>query len=380
MVVIAALYAPQPLYNVLSAEYGLGRTVISLAVTCIMLPLAVAPVLYGLLLESLPAGRVARAAVLVLAAGHFCLAAAPPWWGFLILRFVQGLAVPAALTSLMTILSRSCGPDRVQRVLSLYITATIVGGFSGRFFSGVISAFFGWRAAFVVLGASSVAVWGLLTRLRGAPPSSFTRPCAALVAEVLRRRGMLRAYAVPFCAFFAFTAILNYLPFRLAELEGGAGELRVSLMYSSYLVGVLTSLNSTRIVRRLGSEPRAIRWGLVLFTGTVAACLLPNGWALFATLFPFCCGFFLVQSVGPGLVNHLGDAHKGLVNGLYISFYYAGGVVGSFIPGLIYAALGWNGLVSALLVVLGIGIWAAQGLSAGPAPREDVPPAPGPAA
>lgn len=373
MVVIATLYCPQPFYNVLAAEYGLGHTVISLAVTCIMLPMAVAPVLYGLLLESLPAGRVVRVAVLVLAAGHFLLAMAPPWWAFLALRFLQGLAMPAALTSLMTILSRSCRPERVQRVFSLYIAATVVGGFSGRFFSGLISVFFGWRMAFVVLGVSSVAVFGLLLLLRGDHVSHSVRPCAALVAEVLRLRGMFRACVMAFCAFFAFTASLNYLPFRLKELDGSASELHISIMYLSYLVGILTILNSSRIVRSLGSEPRAIRWGLLLFTIAVAACLLPSSWALFVTLFLLCCGFFLVQSVATGFVNHLGDDHKGLVNGLYVSFYYAGGVIGSFVPGLLYSALGWNGFIATLLLVLGVGLLAARGLPDELSPRAGTP-------
>ncbi len=360
---IGALYVPQPLYHVLQGAFGIGRPVAALAVTATMLPLAVAPVAYGLLLERVPAGRMARLAVLVVGLGHFLLPLAPNWTVFLAIRLVQGLALPAALTGFMTLLARGSGADRVQRVLSVYIAATIVGGFSGRFFSGLVSHFLGWQASFLILGGVTLIAWaGLLTLKGEGRAASWGRPRLGHVLEVLRRPYALRAYLIPFCAFFTFTGVLNFLPFRLAELLGQASELRVGVMYAGYLVGVLTSLASARVVRRLGGagkgsgEARAILLGLVLFLLSVAACAWPNAWGLFAMLFPFCAGFFLVQSVGPGLVNRLGSGHEGLTNGLYIATYYGGGACGSILPGLAYVAWGWTPFLGVVLAVLAVGM------------------------
>nr|NIQ95663.1 MFS transporter [Desulfuromonadales bacterium]NIR33249.1 MFS transporter [Desulfuromonadales bacterium]NIS41849.1 MFS transporter [Desulfuromonadales bacterium] len=46
---------------------------------------------------------------------------------------------------------------------------------------------------------------------------------------------------------------------------------------------------------------------------------------------------------------------RGLVNGLYVASYYAGGMVGSYLPGFAYQHFGWAGLVVVLeaLVVCG---------------------------
>lgn len=361
MAVIAALYVPQPLYHVLQEAFHVGRARAALAVTATMLPLSVAPVVYGLLLERVPAGRMAKVAVLVVGAGHFVLPLAPDWTVFLAIRLAQGLALPAALTGFMTMLARGSGADRVQRVLSVYIAATIMGGFSGRFFSGLISHYWGWRASFLVLGATTLAAWAGLLRMGGEGQASWGRPRLVHIAEVLRRRYALRSYLIPFCAFFVFTAVLNFLPFRLAELLGRAGELRVGVMYAGYLVGVLTSLASARVVRWFGrggkgGEARAILAGLVLFFVSVAACAWPHAWGLFAMLFPYCAGFFLVQSVGPGLVNRLGPGHEGLTNGLYIAVYYGGGTAGSILPGLAYVAWGWTPFLGVVLAVLAVGM------------------------
>ena len=56
----STLYAPQPLLPVLAVDFGRAPTEASLLITLAMLPLAVAPLIYGYLLVSVPAGKVAR--------------------------------------------------------------------------------------------------------------------------------------------------------------------------------------------------------------------------------------------------------------------------------------------------------------------------------
>lgn len=359
---IATLYAPQPLLPIFAQEYGLGKAAASLAVTMTLLPLAFAPVLYGLLLESLPAAKLARWALLAVALGHAGVCLAPSWNWLLAARLAQGLAIPAALTSVMTLLASKCAPERMRRVMSWYITTTIVGGFSGRFFSGLMAEAWGWRTPFAVLGVLLLIAFVLLGRVNGGDAPGFERARAAHVWTALAKPSFLRAYSMIFCCFFAFTATLNYLPFRLTELEGGISPGRAGTMYLGYLVGVITSLASPRIVSFVGGEGRAFLAGLVLFGASVAACLIPDTMLVFAALFPFCAGFFLIQTVGPAFVNARSSEHKGVVNGLYISFYYAGGALGSFAPGLIYHAYGWNVFIFCLLAVLGVAVFLAAGL------------------
>ncbi|MGE4291185.1 MAG: MFS transporter [Desulfovibrio sp.] len=359
---IATLYVPQPLLPVFALEFGLSKAAASLAVTMTLLPLAFAPVLYGLLLESLPAAKLARWAVLVVGLGHVAVFFSPSWNVLLAARLVQGLAIPAALTSVMTLLASKCAPERMRRVMSWYISTTIVGGFSGRFFSGILAEAWGWRVPFAVLGVLVFAAFFLLGRVQGGDAPGFERARVAHVRAALAKPSFLRAYSMIFCCFFAFQATLNYLPFRLAELAGGVSPGRAGTMYLSYLVGVATSLTAPRIVSFLGGEGRAFLLGLAFFSVSVAACLTPNTLLVFVALIPFCAGFFLIQTVGPAFVNARSTEHKGVVNGLYIAFYYAGGALGSFVPGFIYHSFGWNVFIYCLLGVLGVAVLLASGL------------------
>jgi YNFM family putative membrane transporter len=61
---------------------------------------------------------------------------------------------------------------------------------------------------------------------------------------------------------------------------------------------------------------------------------------------------FLTHATATGLLNQLADQHKGMVNGLYVAFYYGGGAIGSFLPGYIYRGFGWSGFIATLVVVV----------------------------
>lgn len=361
---VATLYAPQPLLGTFAMQFGLSKTSASLAVTLTLLPLAIAPIVYGLLLESVSAGRLASAALLIIAAGHVGVALSTSWPMLLGFRFLQGLAVPAVLTSVMTLLSESVGAARVRRVMALYICATIFGGFFGRLGAGTAAWAWGWQAPFLFLSCLCLLTGIALLATGVAGSAGFARPEWSKVGEALARPSLRRIYLMIFCCFYTFTATLNFLPFRLAELEGGVNELRTGIMYLGYIVGMLTAIGSTWLSGRWG-EGRSLRMGILLFGLSVAACAVPSGDALLAILFPFCGGFFLVQATGPGVVNARVTGKKGVVNGLYIAFYYGGGTLGSFAPGFIYHHFGWSLFIASLVVVVGLAWWLARGVGSG---------------
>ena len=54
-------------------------------------------------------------------------------------------------------------------------------------------------------------------------------------------------------------------------------------------------------------------------------------------------GEFLVHVNIPGIVNRLTERHdRGMVNGLFLSCYYFGGVLGTVLPSLVYSHFGWT--------------------------------------
>jgi YNFM family putative membrane transporter len=278
-------------------------------------------------------------------------------------RLFQGLLIPALLTALMTYTSQSAAQGDMQRAMAWYIGATITGGFAGRALSGAIASLFHWRGSFLVLGVSILIAWAWLAQLPETGTMRMQRPRLGLIREILAKPVFRRCYLMIFCFFLVFAAIMNFLPFRLTELTAEADELRIGLAYSGYLMGLLASLNAVKIQRWCGSVERTMVIALCLYLLALALLSVPSVALLLATMFLFCGAMFLTHATATGLLNRLADEHKGMINGLYVAFYYGGGAIGSFLPGYVYRGTGWLGFISVLLAVVGIALLLAVNLA-----------------
>lgn len=346
----SALYAPQPLLPLLAEQLSIDLTAASLLMTVVFVPLSVAPLVYGLLLGTISPRRMLQIAVPLLALAQIPFLFGTTYGVLLTARFAQGLLIPAILTALMTFSAQSSG--ELQRSMSIYIASTITGGFAGRAVSGALASWFGWRAPFLFLLISLGVAFVMLLRLPDCGKLTLLRPDPRRLLQLFADPQLRVIYAVVFCFFFAFAAMMNFLPFRLIELQGTASELRIGLAYSGYLLGVLTALGSSFICNKLGGELKTIKFGLLVYGLSLLGFLTGSVPLLFVLMFLFCGAMFLVHSTCSSYLNRVGGIDKGMVNGLYVASYYFGGMLGSFLPGLIYRQFGWMIFVFSLALIV----------------------------
>lgn len=348
---ISSLYAPQPVQPLIAEEFGLSMSQASLLTTATMVPLAVAPVFYGYLLESVSAGRVLLFSLAFLSVCQFMFFFSNTFYLLVGVRFLQGCAIPAVLTGIMTYIADTSEKSNVQKNMALYISATIFGGFAGRFFSGLIAHYAGWRVMFMILGGSlAFAVYLIRTLPENKATLAKMNPRAA--AEILSQRLFTMIYIMIFFMFFMFAAVLNFIPFRLRQINPGAGELLIGIMYTGYIMGIAMSVNVMKIIKFLGSELRTVFAGLTSFVLSLVLFISGNTRLMFLGMFVFCASMFLSHTAAAGYVNKIADKHKGVTNGLYVAFYYAGGALGSVLPGLIYEDFGWHSFILLLGVLM----------------------------
>ena len=103
--------------------------------------------------------------------------------------------------------------------------------------------------------------------------------------------------------------------------------------------------------------------GLAFFILALLVMAVPQVAALICGMFLLCGASFLTHATATGYLNSYMSQYKGVVNGLYVAFYYGGGAVGSYLPGYVYRGFGWTGFVAALIVVLVIALLLAVHLS-----------------
>lgn len=352
VITFCSLYAAQPIQPVFQQEFALTSLQAILFTTLMMMPLGFAPMLYGVLLESFSARLLVRTAILILGVLELVFCLADNYLLLLILRGVQGMVIPAILTSLVSYISFTAPREDVQAAIARYIAATILGGFLGRFLSGLFTDLFGWRFFFGVLGV--LLIWGffLLRHLEKDANLQYSRPRPAEVAELIRQPQFLWLYLAIFSVFFVFAGLLNFLPFELKALNPRFRETGIGFMYFGYIMGILVSLNVRRLINLFGSETKVALAGLFLYIAGIVGFMIRDHRAMFLAMFVFCTGMFMAHSLLSGYINTLAKQKKGIANGVYISFYYLGGTIGSFAPGVLYEHLGWRAFLCSLIVVV----------------------------
>jgi YNFM family putative membrane transporter len=93
--------------------------------------------------------------------------------------------------------------------------------------------------------------------------------------------------------------------------------------------------------------------GLAVSAAGVAVTLSGSLALLVAGLLVLVVGMFTAQAIGPAYVNETAREAKGGANALYLAFYYLGGTLGSWLPGLAWQRWGWPGVASASLAAIG---------------------------
>jgi MFS transporter, YNFM family, putative membrane transport protein len=362
IVVYCSIYGPQPLLLVLKSEFGLSEATASLMITTVLVPLGFAPLLYGYLLRTVSIRNLLVTTLSLLAVSDVGIFFSTDFRIILGLRFFQGLLIPAILTALMTHISTIYQGRDMQRAFAVYVASCIFGGFFGRIATGALSTLFGWRYSFFALCIAVIIGLVLLLRVSAAPKTDYQRLPLRDILTTLRRPLFLRICIMISTIFFVFVAISNYLPFRLAEITGGISEFRIGIAYSGYLIGMVSALFSPRIINFFGSEAKTLIAGLFCYLTATFVFLADATILIFLNMFLLCGSMGLLQTVSPGYVNKLATEHKSVANGLYISIYYTGGALGSYLPGWVYTHFGWTSYIFCLAFVVLFALALAFGL------------------
>ncbi len=363
LLTLAVMYAPQPLLSTVQKNFPhYSDATIALVMTFVLLPLGIAPLIYGSFLSSLSTKTVLQVCVFTLGLSCIGMYFFTSFPALLACRLVHGLVSPAVLTCIMAHISAKFKNTLLQQAMAIYIGTTIIGGLVGRIGSGAVATIWDWQTPFLVLALTFFAMLIPLKRLRKRAKAKISHIKFSEFGCILRTPGMKRLLYIDGCGFFCFVALATYLPFFLTSIDESSSEWRISLMYLGYGIGVLVAFTSRALSAFVGSRVKTIRLGIVIYMSAMGLFLIHNPIFTFFAMFLVCAGQFMEHSISPGLINRISVHDKGAVNGIYLSVYYMGGALGSYFPGLIYTAFGWDVLIMCICMALVTVLAATLGL------------------
>src|SRR5215510_14889953 len=139
------VYSPQALLPALSREFGVGAAEISTVMTASTLAIALTAPFTGALADVLGRKRVITAAMLTLIAPTVLVAFSASVPELMFWRFVQGLLLPPIFAVIVAYIGDEWPAPEVPGIAGLYVAGASLGGFAGRFVTGILSDLVGWR-------------------------------------------------------------------------------------------------------------------------------------------------------------------------------------------------------------------------------------------
>ena len=349
------LYAPQPLLSLFSSEFNVSPALAGSLMSVTMLPLAIAPLVYGLFLAKQNPLIILRIAMFILGVSCILFTVAPSFELLLLVRFIQGLTLPAALTAMTSFIGIRYSADALQKNMTLYIGSTIAGGYFGRVLAALFSDVWHWQSFYYVI---SIVLIGLAISIKptGFVVSNQSALTPLTYIKQLKDAAVLKLYGAVFCMFFCFAALLNYLPFILQNTFLITNTRDIGLVYSGYLIGALASIATPWLAKKVPSAWHLLAAVFIVYNLSIVL-LISQQLSVFLIAFTlFCAAMFVIHSSAAPLVNKISKAPASVTNGGYVSFYYSGGALGSLLPGIVYQHSGQTAFMLCLLSVCFIGL------------------------
>lgn len=326
-----------------------------MTVSAATLGVALSAPVFGALTERLPRKRVIVFSLLGISIPTLLAATSTSLPQLIFWRFLQGILVPGVVAVIVTYIGEEWPPHRVALIMSFYVSGTALGGFMGRVGTGILTDWLNWRAAFIALGAASlagagaVAVWlpGGRERavsaagLAGHADGGRLEPFMAQIQTLFGSRRLLATFAVGFNVLFSLVGVFTWITFHLSAGPFFLSTTALSSLFFVYLIGLLVTPAAGYLITRVGLRA-GIVGAIACSMAGVVLTLAPSLTVIILGLALVCSGVFIAQTASQ---SHLRvAAPPGLrvtAAGLYMTCYYFGGTAAGVVPGAFWALGKW---------------------------------------
>ena len=130
----------------------------------------------------------------------------------------------------------------------------------------------------------------------------------------------------------------------------------LGLVFLVFAPSMVTTPLAGTAVNRLGAA-RVLPAALAVALVGLLLLLIPRLEAFLAGLVLVGIGTFFAQAVATGFVGRVAQSDRAAASGLYLSFYYGGGLAGAAAVGQLFDRFGWNAAVIGIFAALALAAW-----------------------
>jgi YNFM family putative membrane transporter len=368
------LFAAQAILPSLARAYNVSPAAMGLAVNASTFGMAAGGLGVALLGRRINRQLGVLLSLAILAIPTSLLAIAPDLAAFTALRVVQGLCMSTAFALTLAHLGERCSAADAAAASAAYITGNVASNLVGRLIAAAVADHLGLAAAFLMLaalnlsGAVIVNFWLARTPLMAdIGPSRQPSPLAAVLMH-FRNPPLRAAFGIGFCILFAFIGTFTYVNFVLVRQPLSLSMMGVGFVYFVFLPSIITTPIAGRFAAHFGTQI-TLRSSLLLAAAGLPLLLLPSLPAVLLGLALIGVGTFFAQACATGYVSRTATSDRASASGVYLAFYFFGGLVGSAVLGQIFDHLGWAACVAGIGLSLVVAVVLAGFLKTSAKPQ-----------
>lgn len=348
---VANLYYCQPLLNLIREDMGLTEFQVSLMPVCTQVGYALG------LLFIIPMGDLYNrrttitACFACLVASLLCIAITHNVLVLLLAALLTGFCsvAPQVFIPFVTLYAK---PDEKAKKAGFILTGLLCGILGSRVVSGYTGNLFGWRVIYYV-AAFAICVSARLIRcyFPNVDPTyqGQFRTLMASLATLAHKYPRSLLYSVR--SALTFGSILGMwacLAFRMAEAPFFQGSDMVGMLGLCGVSGALTASSVGRYVPRFGVERINLSGMLLVLASWGIMALFHHTYAgIIAGVVLIDIGMQCVQLSNQTATMQLCSEASSRMNTIYMTTYFIGGSLGTFLAGTLWSKMGWMGTVAA---------------------------------
>lgn len=367
------VYTTQPLLPLLRQIFHASELQVSFTVSATIFATALTAPLIGMVAERRGRKKIIVPSLFLLTIPTALAATSTSLRTLIFWRFAQGLFVPGVIAVILAYVNEEWAGRGVGKAMSSYVAGTVLGGFSGRFISGIVTAHWNWRASFLVIaalnliGATIVRAW--LPLARNFVRAEDLREVLGHAKRHMQNTRLLANFGMGATVLFALVGCFTYANFYLAAAPFRLNPAQLGSIFFVYLLGVVVTPQSGRFLDRFGFRQTTFFYCAMMIAGLLLTLVtyLP---VVIAGLAIFSSGVFVAQAAATVQTGAIAGRARSSAAGLYVTFYYLGGSLGATLTDWFWRWKRWPGCVGLLAVVSFGSLWMAR-MSSRPTERLD---------
>lgn len=352
---VANIYYCQPLLSLMGNDLGIDEWRASLIAMITQVGYAC-----GLFLI-IPSGdkfdrkKIVSYSFTILAMALLCIALSDNFHAVMAASFAVG-ACSVMPQIFIPIAAQYSRPEKKGANVGLIVSGLLTGILASRVISGLVGEWLGWRAMYfiaaIVMSLCTLIVWRIMPYTENNYTGSYKRLMHSLFA-LIREYKLLRICALRAAfAFGSFLALWASLTFKMEQAPFYAGSDVVGLLGLCGVAGAMAASVVGRLVSRIGVRNFNLLGAALMLSAWVIAYLWGNTYtAVIVTILILDIGMQCIQLSNQTVVFSLNPKASNRINTIFMTNYFIGGSLGTFLSGSAWSLAGWSGVT-----IVGIGL------------------------